>query len=365
VSSVVLSSVSRKFGAYAAVNDVSLTIKAGEFLTLLGPSGCGKTTTLRMIAGLEQNTAGRINIGDVTVSDAEKGRFVAPERRRLGMVFQSYAIWPHMTVFDNVAYPLRIRRLKKPVVTSKVMDALSLVEMAAFADRPAPALSGGQQQRVAIARALVMEPDVLLLDEPLSNLDSKLRAQMGDEFRSLQRRLNMTTIYVTHDQTEAMALSDRVVVMDKGSILQVGAPREIYHRPANHRVAKFFGEPNMMSAVVESSFPSADGFETSVKGDGWSGTCRSSTLLAPGQATTIMIRPEHLRINRQANEEENTSLRWSGEVVESTFKGASSSVIVKTDTQPIHIETSGMVEASVGQRVTISARSEAAWAVGN
>ena len=186
---VLVEDLSRHFDGVPAVDRVNLRIEPGEFVTLLGPSGCGKTTTLRMVAGLEQNTSGRISIGDRVVSDAAAGLFVPPDQRQLGMVFQSYAIWPHMTVFDNVAYPLRIRRRPRSEIRDRVQAALQLVEMEAFADRPAPALSGGQQQRVAIARALVFEPEVLLLDEPLSNLDARLRTQMGDEFRALQKRL--------------------------------------------------------------------------------------------------------------------------------------------------------------------------------
>jgi iron(III) transport system ATP-binding protein len=204
MSNVVLEKVSRSFGNFVAVDGVDLRVSEGEFVTLLGPSGCGKTTTLRMVAGLEQNSGGRISIGNEVVSDAARGVFVPSERRRLGMVFQSYAIWPHMTVFENVAYPLRVRRKSAAEIRDLVARALRLVEMQDFAERPAPALSGGQQQRVAIARALVFEPKVLLLDEPLSNLDAKLRLQMGDEFRSIQRRLGMTSLYVTHDQAEAM-----------------------------------------------------------------------------------------------------------------------------------------------------------------
>src|SRR3954471_6480927 len=248
--SVTLRAVGRHFAELKAVDDIDLAIEHGEFVTLLGPSGCGKTTTLRMVAGLERNDTGSIVIGGRVVSDAPAGLFVPPDLRKLGMVFQSYAIWPHMTVFDNVAYPLSVRHVAKAEIRERVMTALRLVEMERYADRPAPALSGGQQQRVAIARALVFEPEVLLLDEPLSNLDAKLRTQMGDEFRALQKRLGITSLYVTHDQAEAMALSDRVVVMHGGHILQIGTPEEIYQRPVSRLVAAFFGSPNLLDAKV-------------------------------------------------------------------------------------------------------------------
>src|ERR1700761_2209822 len=295
MSNVILEKVSRNFGAFAAVADVDLRVNEGEFVTLLGPSGCGKTTTLRMVAGLEQNTGGRISIGNEVVSDAARGVFVASEHRRLGMVFQSYAIWPHMTVFENVAYPLRVRRRSTAEIRDLVSKALRLVEMERFAERPAPALSGGQQQRVAIARALVFEPKVLLLDEPLSNLDAKLRLQMGEEFRAIQRRLGMTTLYVTHDQSEAMTLSDRVVVMQAGRVLQIGTPEEIYQRPRSREVATFFGSPNLIQATVTACSRVEDGeFELAVRGNGWEGLCRAGEAAAAGADVLVMVRPENV-----------------------------------------------------------------------
>src|SRR3954469_16522480 len=294
--SVTLSKVGRHFGALKAVDAVDLSVEHGEFVTLLGPSGCGKTTTLRMVAGLEQNDTGTIVIGGRLVSDAVAGLFVPPDQRKLGMVFQSYAIWPHMTVFDNVAYPLSVRHVAKAEIRTRVAKALQLVEMEAYAERPAPALSGGQQQRVAIARALVFEPEVLLLDEPLSNLDARLRAQMGDEFRALQRRLKITTIYVTHDQEEAMALSDRVVVMQRGRILQIGAPEDVYRRPASRTVAAFFGTPNFIEATVTACRANGGDHVLTVEGGGTRGDCRAGEVYRPGDAVLLMIRPEDVTL---------------------------------------------------------------------
>ena len=293
MSELVLENVSRAFGGFIAVAGIDLRIAAGEFVTLLGPSGCGKTTTLRMVAGLEESTGGRISIGARVVNDPAKNIHLPPDRRRLGMVFQSYAIWPHMRVFDNVAYPLRVRRRPEAEIRQRVEKALTLVEMDHFADRPAPALSGGQQQRVAIARALVFEPEVLLLDEPLSNLDARLRAQMGDEFRSLQKRLGITTLYVTHDQDEAMALSDRVVLMRSGKILQVGPPQDIYQRPNSEVVAAFFGAPNLLDATVTTVEAAANSFKLGVRGESWQGVAYGDQHFAPGDRVRILGRASH------------------------------------------------------------------------
>jgi iron(III) transport system ATP-binding protein len=235
-----------QYGQVTAVRGVSFAVRPGEQLTLLGPSGCGKTTTLRAIAGLEPPTSGEIVIGGTAVFCAARRINVPAERRGLSMVFQSYAIWPHMTVFDNVAYGLRVRRLSAREIAEKVGWALDMVQMGEFAQRSASKLSGGQQQRVALARAFVFSPSVLLFDEPLSNLDAKLRAEMRIELRELQHRVGITSVYVTHDLEEALAISDRIVVMRDGEIAQIGSPFEIYNYPRNAFVADFVGSANLI-----------------------------------------------------------------------------------------------------------------------
>ncbi len=234
------------YGTVTAVRGVSFSVRAGEQLTLLGPSGCGKTTVLRAIAGLEQPVAGEIWIGGTPVYSAAQRVNVRPEQRGISMVFQSYAIWPHMTVFDNVAYGLRVRRMDREEIQDKVRWALDLVQMTAFEARRASQLSGGQQQRVALARAFVFSPAVLLFDEPLSNLDAKLRAEMRIELRELQHRLGITSVYVTHDLEEALAISDRIIVLHDGCLEQMGTPAEIYNRPRNPFVADFVGSANLL-----------------------------------------------------------------------------------------------------------------------
>lgn len=233
-----------------AVEKVSLTVPAGKLYTLLGPSGCGKSTTLRCVAGLEKPEEGEIKIGQETQFSSKDKIFVPPYKRNIGMVFQSYAIWPHMNVFDNVAYPLKIQGLPKGEVREKVKKVLNTVGLEGLEDRPAPQLSGGQQQRVALARALVREPEVLLLDEPLCNLDAKLREQMRLEIKELQQRLRITTLYVTHDQTEALAISDLIAVMDQGRLLDVGGPKHIYNQPKTKFTADFIGLTNLVKGRI-------------------------------------------------------------------------------------------------------------------
>lgn len=239
-----------RYGAVTVVRGVSFAIEPGRQLTLLGPSGCGKTTMLRAIAGLESPTSGEIRIGGKAVYSEAKRINIPAEKRGLSMVFQSYAVWPHMTVADNVAYGLKVRNTPKAEIADKVMKALEMVQMSQYAERRASALSGGQQQRVALARAFVFQPEVLLFDEPLSNLDAKLRADMRIELRELQHRLGVTSVYVTHDLEEALAMSDRIVVMRDGLIQQIGTPAEIYNYPRNDFVADFVGSANLVQGKL-------------------------------------------------------------------------------------------------------------------
>jgi ABC-type Fe3+/spermidine/putrescine transport system ATPase subunit len=295
-----LDRVSKRFGEAAAVDSVSLTVRRGEIFTLLGPSGCGKTTTLRLVAGLEQPDAGEITLRDRVVASAARRLFVAPNRRNLGMVFQSYAVWPHMTVFDNVAYPLQLRRLPRPLVREKVARVLELVGLGGMEERPGTLLSGGQMQRLALCRALVYEPDLLLLDEPFSNLDAKLREQMRAEVKLLQRRLGITVLFVTHDQVEALSLSDRIAVMHRGRVEQVGAPRALYERPTSAFVRDFLGQTVVLAGRVAAA-ARGDGcvavtMNGPLAGCTLAGRSTAAAPLAAGAAATIAIRPEDIRV---------------------------------------------------------------------
>ncbi len=240
MSTIKIEHVTKRFGENTVLNDFSATIEDGTFVTLLGPSGCGKTTMLRMIAGFERPDEGRICIGDVTVSGEDV--FVSPENREIGMVFQSYAVWPHMSVYDNVAYPLKLKKLPRDKIRQKVYETLDMVHMSEYDKRMPSELSGGQQQRVALGRALVSQPAVLLLDEPLSNLDAKLREDMRFEIKDIQQRLNMTVVYVTHDQSEAMTMSDIVYVINNGVIEQSGRPVDLFRSPNHGFVEGFLGK---------------------------------------------------------------------------------------------------------------------------
>jgi ABC-type Fe3+/spermidine/putrescine transport system ATPase subunit len=279
-----------RYGDVTAVDRVSFDVAEGEFVSLLGPSGCGKTTTLRCVAGLEAAAEGQIRIGDDLVTDGPAAQ--APERRGVNMVFQSYAVWPHMTVFDNIAYGLRTRRMAKAEIATRVTDVLRLVGLTGLEARYGTELSGGQQQRVAVARAVVTAPRLLLFDEPLSNLDAGLRERMRFELVELQRRLGRTSIYVTHDQSEAMVMSDRIILMNQGRIVQEGSPRALYERPASRFAAAFVGNANLLEARVTAAHP--DGSCSVTLADGF--TLRSDMAGTPGDLVLLCIRPENIEL---------------------------------------------------------------------
>lgn len=350
-------------GGVQAVRGISFEVGEGEFYTLLGPSGCGKTTTLRSVAGLEKPDGGKIAIGhDVVYSSAEKIA-VPVHRRGIGMVFQSYAIWPHMTVFDNVAFPLKHSNNWKGSRTElrgRVLKALGLVQLDGLADRPSPFLSGGQQQRVALARALVYEPRLLLLDEPLSNLDAKLREEMRVELRQLVARLNITTLYVTHDQTEALTLSDRVAVMNQGSIIQEGPPRTIYLKPQDPFTANFIGKTNLFDGTVISA-KGAEGcgvIETPLG----KLFCHLPNGLTAGDAVHVMIRPEGVHLLELGAEGKNNLIQ--GEVEFVTFQGDSVEYQVRIADHRCRVKTDSLTEIGKERRVTLHFPPERCLVVG-
>ena len=302
---LVLDGVSKRYGAQTAVDEASLEIDRGEVFTLLGPSGCGKTTTLRLVAGLEHPDAGEIALRGRVVASVPRRVWVPPHRRNLGMVFQSYAIWPHMTVFANVAYPLELRGVGRGAIRDRVARVLDLVGLAGLEMRAATLLSGGQMQRLALCRALVYEPDLLLLDEPFSNLDAKLREQMRVEVKLLQRRLGITVLFVTHDQIEALSLSDRIAVMQRGRVEQVGPPRALYERPASAFVRDFVGQTVILRGRVSSLEPGpADGRPATVhvalngalSGRTLAGRAAPGAALGPGAEAHVAIRPEDILV---------------------------------------------------------------------
>jgi ABC-type Fe3+/spermidine/putrescine transport system ATPase subunit len=312
------------YGDVPAVRGVSFEVSPGEQLTLLGPSGCGKTTTLRAIAGLEQPRGGAIRIAGAPVYSAARRINVPAEKRGLSMVFQSYAIWPHMSVFENVAYGLRVRGAPKAEIADKVARALDMVQMRAFAERGASQLSGGQQQRVALARAFVFQPAVLLFDEPLSNLDAKLRADMRIELRALQHRLGITSVYVTHDLEEALAMSDRIVVMRDGRIAQVGTPSEIYHRPRNAFVADFVGSANLIRGRRRADLDADGLIALEAPGGIVHGVAHGRPL---ADAMTFSVRTVHLRLDAQSPALPRNV--WKVAVEQSVFQGDFTQTIVR------------------------------------
>ena len=295
----------KKYGDFTAIPDLSLEIQPEEFFTLLGPSGCGKTTLLRMIAGFNSIEGGQFYFGDRLINDLE------PSKRNIGMVFQNYAIFPHLTVRKNVAFGLKNRKLPKDQIKEKTDAFMSLMKISEYADRLPEKLSGGQQQRVALARALAIEPEVLLMDEPLSNLDAKLRIEMRTVIKEIQNRLGITTVYVTHDQEEAMAVSDRIAVMNLGVIQQIGTPKTLYQRPSNRFVATFIGRSNIMEATAK-----VDGQEKSIVfNNGYTVKMDNLTDVTDGQNVSVSVRPEELVIDPSASD------GLVGKVLYSTFLG--------------------------------------------
>ena len=339
-----------RYGGVVAVRGITFTVGAGEHLTLLGPSGCGKTTTLRAIAGLEKPASGEIRIGGAPVFSSSPSVNVPAERRGLSMVFQSYAIWPHMSVFDNVAYGLRVRRAGAAEIRDKVERALGMVQMSAFADRRASALSGGQQQRVALARAFVFQPSVLLFDEPLSNLDAKLRADMRIELRDLQHRLGITSVYVTHDLEEALAMSDRIVVMRDGLVEQTGTPDEIYALPRSAFVADFIGSSNLIRGRNRPDL-AADGL-IALETPGGQVIYGSAYGRPVGDELTMSVRTVHLRLSPQRPAGERNV--WPARLEKTVFQGDFTQVHVRWGDQQLIARCAALDPLPAGQEVFIA-----------
>jgi iron(III) transport system ATP-binding protein len=345
----------KRFGAskesVAAVAGIDFEVGPGEVVTLLGPSGCGKTTTLRCVAGLERAEAGRITIGERIVVDVAAGIFVPPHRRNLGMVFQSYAIWPHMTVLENVAYALEGQRISKAERKTLALAALDKVKLAHLADRPAPRLSGGQQQRVAIARAMVGRPQVLLFDEPLSNLDARLRLEMRSELRRIQREIGLSSIYVTHDQAEALAVSDWIVLMKDGRIIERGRPLDIYRYPRRVFTAQFLGTTNLIAGTVE-SVDAASGHVAVTTPFGRIVGLDPSRALAAGARVRVSIRPEDLSTAESAGPVNS----FDGRLTFAIFAGVAVEAEIRCGEVNLHCLLNREADLTPGRAITLRAK---------
>ncbi|BCH29894.1 polyamine-transporting ATPase [Mesorhizobium sp. L-8-10] len=337
---LVLDNVCKDYGDFVAVDDVNFALAPGEFLTLLGPSGSGKTTTLMMVAGFEDPTRGTIKVGERDMVS------LSPKERNFGVVFQSYALFPHMTARQNVEFPLRMRKQSADARRKAALEMLETVGLASFANRMPRELSGGQQQRVALARALVFKPDALLLDEPLGALDKQLREQMQYEIKDLQKKLGVSVLFVTHDQEEAMTMSDRIAVMDKGRIVQMGTPQDVYHHPATEFVANFLGETNLIPCVVED----ASNEQVTVKLDNGQRCCalppRIGVPPSTGERAKLSIRPERVRI---LSGDERVDTTFKGIAQTQSFLGRHFRSVVSAMDQQIAIITSDLDRASMAQ----------------
>ncbi|WP_093231156.1 ABC transporter ATP-binding protein [Thermoflavimicrobium dichotomicum] len=360
MTNVKLDHVSKYFDKVIGVENIDVEIRSGEFFTFLGPSGCGKTTTLRMIAGFYYPTSGRIFFGDQDVT------YLPPNKRNIGMVFQNYALFPHLTVFENVAFGLQVRKKSKQEIREKVERALKMVHLDGYGNRRIDQLSGGQQQRVALARALVIEPQILLLDEPLSNLDAKLREETRVEIKRLQLELGITTIYVTHDQAEAMAMSDRIMVMKNGVVQQVGTPEEIYNRPNNQFVASFIGESNLLEGTVEEMDDRLVKVRISPELvlSGWKENAAPGVQLKKGEKTTVSIRPESIREASSSEQGEENVVR--GQVTLSEFTGVSVNYLTRVGEHQLKsmFVNRGFRVYQRGEELTISIPKESVYFLG-
>lgn len=349
-----VTSLIKRYGDVTAVNDISFTVQQNEFFSLLGPSGCGKTTTLRSVAGLESAQQGSIRIGDTLVYDAQKRLDLPTNKRPIGMVFQSYAVWPHMTVFDNIAYPLKVKRKNKTEIVSSVNRILAMLGMVNLGQRIPSELSGGQQQRVALGRALVMEPRLLLLDEPLSNLDAKLRETMRAELKHVQRETALPILYVTHDQEEALAMSDRIAVMDGGNIHQIASPTEVYHRPATRFVLDFIGTTSYLDCEVTE--PDEDHVQV-VWGEAGNNatTTLQRTLDTPGKGRAMMaVRPEQVGLSPEDTPDSKETV--IGTIVLRSFLGSHCEYHVRIGSQLIRAKTENNLLFDENERVRVSFR---------
>ncbi|WP_072803248.1 ABC transporter ATP-binding protein [Rhodococcoides yunnanense] len=326
MTDVVVSGLMKQYNTKPALRSLDLSIKSGEFITLLGPSGCGKTTTLRCLAGLERPTAGTVSLGGRVVVDTERGVFVPPDKRHVGMVFQSYALWPHMSVAENVAYPLKIAGVRGQERQDRIRDLLEAVGLEKYEKRQVTALSGGQQQRVALARALAARPGIIFYDEPLSNLDTKLRYQMGQQVRALHNRFETTSVYVTHDQEEAITLSDRIIVMNHGVIEQQGTPEEIYDRPRSAYVADFMGFQNITTGEVVGG--SGARAEVKLSGSDIVLGAYADTVPAIGSPVSLAFRSEHIRL---ADQRPSAVGHFTGTVSRSTFVGSAYNLLLDAE----------------------------------
>jgi len=339
VAELKLERLSKAFGDHAVVRDLTLTIPQGAFTALLGPSGCGKTTTLRILAGLEHLSHGKLWLGDRLLADEKT--HLPPEVRNMGMVFQSYALWPHMTVAENVGYPLKLKKVNGAARQKQVMDALEVVELGAYADRSPQELSGGQRQRVALARCLVSEPQVVLLDEPLANLDRHLRATMEQTFREFHRRTGATFVYVTHDQAEAMALASHIAVMHKGELMQWGSPQALYQHPQSAWVARFIGKGSVLELAGHTGERHLNGGELH----------RGLDVATGGPRQQVLVRPEHVEVGNDGLRAQVESCIYQGERYLLALRLADGQQLTAFHHAPFHEQASVAVRLHQGWRL--------------